>query len=183
MQEAGPFPSVPDLRGVISACCWCFPCLRLFKRRGKERWSLQDLLCVFKSLMLSNHLLLLPLSHTALKTAKTVFKKIKYQQIGLLFSVCDRMLREPDCNFLKGDWPATVQCFVPALDAILSHPLLLHGFPPNAGAVRDASFPPIHAGSFKYRISPRITIQLIKSDCEKYSAVHTSRSMGEMSPE
>lgn len=118
MQEAGPFPSVPDLRGVISACCWCFPCSRLFKRRGKERWSLQDLLCVFKSLMLSD-LLLLPLSHTALKTAKTVFKKIKYQQIGLLFSVCDRMLREPDCNFLKGDWPATVQCFVPALDAIL----------------------------------------------------------------
>lgn len=120
MQEAGPFPSVPDFKGVISACCWCLPCSRLFKRRGKEHSSLQDLLCVFKSLMLSNRLLLLPLSHTALKTAKTVKKqKSNTSRLGFYFLCVTVCLENQAAIFRKEtDQPQCSALFLPSMSSL-----------------------------------------------------------------
>lgn len=80
-----------------------------------------------------------------------------------------------------------MQRFIPVSDVVLSHESRAVGFLfhvtslPNAGAIREALLPPVHAGNLNYRISPRINIQLIKYDDEKQSDRQTSRAMIKMS--
>lgn len=82
-----------------------------------------------------------------------------------------------------------MQCFVPVLDVILgceSRAVALCFMCcmtslPNAQAIREPLLPPLHAGNLNYCMRPRINIQLIKYDDEKWSDRQTNRTVVAMS--